>query len=305
MPKISVIVPIYKVEKYLNRCVDSILNQTFKDFELILVDDGSPDNCPTICDEYAAQYDFIHVIHKENGGLSDARNAGIDWAFQNSDSEYISFIDSDDWVHKQYLELLYNVSVENDVEISACLYCDTDKFCENNIESSCELAVDSPEIILCKNLANVDIACAKIYKKNCFYINRFPIGKYYEDGYLIHKIVFSHRKIAVVRCCLYCYCYNSYSISNGEQSPKQIDNWLESDISKVQYYANNKFFNAMNYSIEKVKCTFLKMYTCYNTKKEYKDIIKNRKKELYKIIKNNFPRISDSTLKDTTNGFVV
>ena len=108
MPQISVIVPIYKVEQYLERCVDSILNQTFTDFELVLVDDGSPDNCGAICDEYAKKNERIVVIHKENGGLSDARNAGIEWALNNSGSEWITFIDSDDWVHIDYLEYLYN-----------------------------------------------------------------------------------------------------------------------------------------------------------------------------------------------------
>ena len=98
MSLISVIVPVYKVEPYLRECVDSILNQTFKDFELILVDDGSPDNCPAICDEYAKKDNRVMVIHKENGGLSSARNAGLSYVFTNSNSEYISFIDSDDYV---------------------------------------------------------------------------------------------------------------------------------------------------------------------------------------------------------------
>ena len=89
---ISVIVPVYKVEKYIRRCVDSILNQTFSDFELILVDDGSPDNCGAICDAYAKKDSRIYVIHKENGGLSDARNAGIDWGFVKSKIEWIAFI---------------------------------------------------------------------------------------------------------------------------------------------------------------------------------------------------------------------
>ena len=103
MPTISVIVPVYKVEPYLNRCVDSILRQTYQDFELILVDDGSPDRCGEICDEYARQDSRVHVIHKENGGLSDARNAGIDWVEANSDSRWLIFADSDDWVHPELL----------------------------------------------------------------------------------------------------------------------------------------------------------------------------------------------------------
>ena len=112
MPKISVIVPIYKVEKYLNRCVDSILHQTFTDFELILVDDGSPDNCGKMCDEYAEKDSRVVVIHKKNGGLSDARNKGLDWVFANSNSEYVVFIDSDDYIDERYLELLYKSIAE-------------------------------------------------------------------------------------------------------------------------------------------------------------------------------------------------
>ena len=120
MPLVSVIVPVYKVELYLRRCVDSILAQTFCDFELILVDDGSPDNCGSICDEYASKDSKIHVIHQKNGGLSAARNAGIDWVFANSDSKYISFIDSDDWVHEKYLELLVKAIETNHDDFSQC-----------------------------------------------------------------------------------------------------------------------------------------------------------------------------------------
>ena len=121
MPTISVIVPVYKVEKYIHRCVDSILEQTYADFELILVDDGSPDNCGAICDEYATQDSRVVVIHQENGGLSAARNAGIDWAFTNSDSQWISFVDSDDWVHPEYLERLLDVAVSRSADMTFCM----------------------------------------------------------------------------------------------------------------------------------------------------------------------------------------
>ena len=100
MPMVSVIVPVYKVERYIRKCIDSILKQSFTDFELILVDDGSPDKCGKICDEYAAKDKRIKVIHKKNGGLSDARNAGLDYATGG----YICFIDSDDWIHKDLLK---------------------------------------------------------------------------------------------------------------------------------------------------------------------------------------------------------
>ena len=103
--KISVIVPVYNVENYLRRCVDSIINQTYKNLEIILVDDGSPDNCPVICDEYAQKDSRIKVIHKENGGLSSARNCGMDMAT----GEYIGFVDGDDWIESD----MYKFLIEN------------------------------------------------------------------------------------------------------------------------------------------------------------------------------------------------
>ena len=113
-PLISVIVPIYNVEKYLARCVDSIVNQTYKNLEIILVDDGSPDRCPQMCDDYAEKDSRIKVVHKKNGGLSDARNAGMAVAT----GEYISFIDSDDWIETSMFELLINNIFQYDCEIS-------------------------------------------------------------------------------------------------------------------------------------------------------------------------------------------
>ena len=117
MPKISVIVPVYKVEPYLHECVDSILAQTFTDFELILVDDGSSDNCGKICDEYAAKDSRIRVIHQENRGVSAARNAALDAA----KGEFIAFIDSDDVVNVYYLEVLLS-GMDEDTDIVACKY---------------------------------------------------------------------------------------------------------------------------------------------------------------------------------------
>ena len=103
MSFISIIVPVYRVEKYLSRCIDSILSQTFKDFELILVNDGSPDNSGDICNKYAEKDKRVIVLNQANGGLSSARNAGLNWLYDNSDSQWITFVDSDDWIHPNYL----------------------------------------------------------------------------------------------------------------------------------------------------------------------------------------------------------
>lgn len=115
-PKISIIVPVYKVEKYLHKCIDSILAQTFKDFELILVDDGSPDSCGKICDEYASKDERIVVIHKENGGQASARNKGIDIAR----GDFIGFVDSDDWIESDMYEILYDICSNHNCDIANC-----------------------------------------------------------------------------------------------------------------------------------------------------------------------------------------
>jgi len=121
MPSVSVIVPVYQVEEYLSKCVDSILNQTFGDFELILVDDGSPDRCGEICDRYKAVDGRIRVIHQLNQGVSAARNNGV----KEAKGEYIAFIDSDDWVDKNYLSVLYEMCVRGNAQISICTYINT------------------------------------------------------------------------------------------------------------------------------------------------------------------------------------
>ena len=113
---ITIVVPVYKVEKYIDRCVTSILNQTYKNLQIILVDDGSPDNCGKICDEYAKKDNRIEVIHKENGGLSDARNAGINIA----KGKYIAFVDSDDYVSNDYIEYMYKILKKENAKISIC-----------------------------------------------------------------------------------------------------------------------------------------------------------------------------------------
>lgn len=122
LPKVSIIVPVYKAEKYLNRCVDSILAQTLTDFECILIDDGSPDNCPAICDEYAKKDSRIKVIHQKNSGVSAARNRGIDEA----NGDWIGFVDSDDWIDSKTYETAFNYTKSNSVEIVQWGMCSTD-----------------------------------------------------------------------------------------------------------------------------------------------------------------------------------
>lgn len=224
MPIVSVIVPVYKVEKYIRRCVDSVIAQTFTDFELILVDDGSPDDCGKICESYKVKDSRIHVIHQENGGLSAARNAGIDWVFNNSNSKYFTFIDSDDWVHPQYLELLYQAICRYDVKISMCKFkvsmgeeCETVKYKDDaKLESSENAYTDEGNGIYA-------YAWGRMIERDLLSGIRYPNGKLFEDVFTTHKIFFSVKQIAVVDARLYYYFQNEEGITYSKWSLKKMD----------------------------------------------------------------------------------
>lgn len=219
MPKISIIVPVYKVEKYLRRCVDSILNQTFTDFECILVDDGSPDRCGEICDEYAKADKRIKVIHKENGGLSDARNAGIDTAR----GEYLGFVDSDDWIHPNMYEILYKAITKNDVKLSACAYKETDvKEIFEEIFTS-EIEIYNGMDFLMTNYVTAVVAWNKLYHRSLFNELRYPFGKIHEDEFTTYKMLYESGNIAYCSKKLYYYFINASGITKSGYSLKRLD----------------------------------------------------------------------------------
>lgn len=219
---ISIIVPVYKVEKYLDRCIISILNQTYNNFELILVDDGSPDNCGKICDEYAKKDTRIHVIHQENRGLSAARNAGIDWSLKNSNSQWITFIDSDDWVDIRFLEELYNTAVQLNVDISICNYVRTEK--EPEMAKKPFLYERyTVEDFYVKQRIVATVAWGKLYKKDCFNEIRYPVGKLHEDEFTTYLVLFSSRQITFVNAPLYLYFINHESIMQSQWNIKRLD----------------------------------------------------------------------------------
>lgn len=182
MALVSIIVPVYKVEPYIKECLDSILEQTYKDFELILVDDGSPDQCPAICDAYALADDRIRVIHKENGGLSDARNAGIDAA----QGDFLTFIDSDDMVAPEFLESLYALLVQYRADIAVCgiLHFNDGTMVPGSTPG--EIRIMSGREIVSKNTGGGYGAfrvetCGKLYRAQLFRELRFPVGRLHED----------------------------------------------------------------------------------------------------------------------------
>lgn len=224
---ISVIVPVYKVEKYLSKCIDSIINQTYKNLEIILIDDGSPDECPKICDEYSKKDNRIKVIHKQNGGLSDARNFGID----ESKGDYITFIDSDDYIDSDYIELLYKLLKENNSDISIC---NPKYIYENNTEKINEdKKVDKKQIEVYTKYEAIETmlyqkefdtsAWGKLYKSELLQNIRFPKGKMYEDLDTIYKIFLNADKITYTNLKKYFYLQRETSIMGKPFNIKDMD----------------------------------------------------------------------------------
>ena len=227
MAQISVIVPVYKVEQYLRKCVDSILSQSFQDFDLILVNDGSPDSCPAICDSYAENDSRITVIHKENGGLSDARNAGIDWAMANSDSRWLAFVDSDDYIHPDYLQTLYSTAIQESSDLIICDFTrvnDTGELIPDD-HSFFDLSSEKKTVLFnCLSLTwRIDPAWNKLYAKSLFFNLRFEYGKIHEDEFLIHHILWNCKKAAIISQQLYFYRIRQHSIMATESASSRLD----------------------------------------------------------------------------------
>ena len=223
MPNISIIVPVYKVEPFIHRCVDSILSQTYTDFDLILVDDGSPDRCGSICDAYAGKDSRIQVIHQKNGGLSAARNAGIDWACANSTSRWLAFVDSDDWVHPEYLRQLYAAAEQTLCKISVCGFFRTEgeDFPEQQDFSISAMTADD---YYCGEVHEglTAVAWNKLYHKSLFKELRYPIGKLHEDEFTTYQAVYKAGRIGVTPAHLYAYYQNPKGIMRSDWNPRRM-----------------------------------------------------------------------------------
>ena len=223
MPEISVIVPVYKVEKFIHRCIDSILCQSFRNFELILVDDGSPDDCGVICDRYAAEDNRIHVIHQKNGGLSAARNTGIDYVMNNSSSHWLAFVDSDDWVHPDFLQVLYSVAEKTLCKISACGFFRTEGEALPGNQDFSVMSMSADDYY-CGEIHDgvTAVAWNKLYHRSLFKKLRYPIGKLHEDEFTTYLAVYNAKKIGVTPARLYAYYQNPAGIMRSDWNPRRM-----------------------------------------------------------------------------------
>lgn len=242
-PLISVIVPVYKVEQYLDRCVQSLLSQTYENVEILLIDDGSPDQCPKMCDQYAAAYEKIQVIHQENKGLSGARNTGIDHA----KGEYLAFVDSDDKWSPYFLESLYRALKTYDADISQCRweYMHGDELKEAyDPEASCECFTGREMLsnLFIQTGAYYVVAWNKLYKKELFANIRYPEGRIHEDEATTYKLFDQAETCVFVDNALYGYYVGTGGTSitrNGFQL-KKLD-WRTANKERVQYFLEKEY----------------------------------------------------------------
>ena len=204
-PKVSIIIPVYNVEKYLKKCLDSVVNQTLKDIEIIVVNDGSPDNSQKIIDEYAKKYSQIASYTKKNGGLSDARNYGI----KKSKGEYLAFIDSDDFIDHDMIKKMYNKAVKENLDI---VVCNSVEVYENGLKREIKSNLKMSNDTVKNYLISPPMACTRIYKRSLFDSFQFKKGILYEDLELTPKFVTKTKHIGFIDEGLYYYFQRTGSI---------------------------------------------------------------------------------------------
>lgn len=227
---VSIIVPVYNTEKYLPRCIDGILNQSHSNIEIILVNDGSVDNSGSICEAYGVKDMRIQVIHKENGGPSEARNVGIDAA----SGEYITFIDSDDFVHIDYVKTMLLISEKHNCDVVQCAL-------EIGQNDNFTLRRQSDGVNIFDHVAvfrgrMLKIApCGKLYKKRLFSFLRFPVGKKFEDEFVTYKAIYFARRIAILQSFLYYYYQSHNSVMRNSNSEVRLD-FLDAYEERIAFF---------------------------------------------------------------------
>lgn len=296
---ISVIVPVYNVEEYVEKCVLSIINQTYKNLEIILVDDGSTDNSGKICDEIAIKDNRIKVIHKKNGGLSDARNVGIDIA----KGDYLGFVDSDDFLHPQHYEILIKDALKYDAGISECRFVretiqSYESFCNKILSYESKLCSSHDALMdLYASKENFHImAWAKIYKRDLFKDIRFPKGRLHEDMPIMYKLYELAGKLSVTNAKLYYVSERVGSITRCQYNRFRIECWFEHYIQTFEYYKssnNNEIMNSVKAGyIQDMPPYWLMCYSAHD-----KVMMKKLIREYRKFFKLNVLRLINKKLR--------
>ena len=246
---VSVILPIYNVELYLKECIESVIGQSYKNLEIILVDDGSTDQSPYICDEYAKIDSRIKVIHKKNGGLSDARNVGI----QASSGAYIALVDSDDLIAQSFIEELYECCIKSNAMIAVCAYSkfsNEDEIIISNNQGNAQI-ISGRELVkqIYRGQAGKFgfVAWNKLYSRKLFDSVQYPFGRIYEDTFTTYKLFLNSNQIALLNKSLYFYRIRPESIMSARVSLKKIKDGVDADASVVKYFYENRDCELLSY----------------------------------------------------------
>ena len=250
---ISVVIPVYNVENYLHYAIDSLVNQTHKNFEVLLINDGSTDNSGKLCDKYAQEYDWIRVFHKENGGLSDARNYGV----LKATNEWIFFLDPDDYIEPFTFELLTLIRAKYQADLISTKVQTTNEyekyFAEQfNLESSQRVTKEEAlELMLEDKVATVS-ACAKLYKKQILEMRPFPVGKIYEDFFVVAEHLRLAEQIVISPVVTYHYYRRPGSIVQSQFTDKRFDFFEAGEYNRnqiKQFYSGNSVEKSLNFKI--------------------------------------------------------
>ena len=291
MPKVSVVVPVYNVEKYIYKCVDSIVGQTMKDIEIILVDDGTKDQCGKICDEYAKYDSRIKVIHKENGGLSDTRNAGM----RMVKSKYVLFVDSDDYIKEDMIETLYMNAEKYDVDFAACgvynVYTNGSiPQCDKNLEFCCDNVTAYGHILVGQILPGT--ICNKLIKTEIAKHILFPVGKIYEDAFYTTKLMQKVKKVHITTEPMYYYYHREGSITTTPYKEKDMD--VIRAYNESMKVVKNKFPEIEEQAMFRLQWAHFtvldRMLSLkgYNQIKEYRQVVSFLKKNALSIVRSKY-----------------
>ncbi len=288
-PLISVAIAVYNVEQYLPRCIESVINQTYKNIEIILVDDGSPDGSPKICDEYAKKDSRVKVIHKKNGKVADVRNVSI----ANANGEYVALIDGDDWLDPMFIELLYQ-GVKTGADIAECATALVDN--DENILStrgiSDDVRIDRNEALkrLISENGIYSTVCNKLYKKSLIADIPFPLGKYHEDDFWVWKAFMKSNGLYYCKKPMYNYLQRDNGFTGCKYNIRRLDGVMARyecllgvrDIPQIKGVANIAFANTLLYNLQAI----LK-HLKGDEKKRARQQIMNYKKE-FKLTKDDY-----------------
>lgn len=236
----SIIVPVYRVEKYLPRCMASLLAQSHQNLEIILVDDGSPDRSGEMCDEYAAEDDRVRVIHQDNGGLSAARNVGI----ESARGSFLAFVDADDWVHPELVAYLLSIALGSGADLAACRFLRTQDEDVSGARRAGGVQALTPsealELYASPTTSTMTTACAKLFRAELFHGLRFPVGRLYEDEFTTYRLVAAAHRIVLSDAEHYYYFIRPGSITQGEQGIQHLLDRVEALRGQAEFFESRE-----------------------------------------------------------------